>query len=188
MSATLESLLNTRAFRDHLDETVKEVVSDHYSNRLDELTIQQSDAALLHTYLSLANLFDAYPTLHKVLPAWTPVVDEDRNFLLKFRLHIAMEGDTDLIEYGYGDWPGEFGDCTAFDKAIEAGEYLGPETWNHVTGMVLDTRDEPFTSKEEVLAEMNRELDHFLPMVKAWALDMGLEDRPDRPQKPKSKM
>lgn len=188
MSSKLESLLHTGAFLQYLDETVKEVVSDHYSHRLDALTIQQADAALLHAYLGLANLFEAYPDLREVLPVWTPVVDEDRHFLLKFRLHIAMESDNELIEYGHGDWPEEFGDNFPFDQAIEAGEYLGPETWNHVALSPLVNRDDPFTSKDEVLAEMNKELHYFLPEVKAWALGMGLEDKTDRPQKPKSRM
>jgi len=194
MSKPLKDYLSDSAFTKHLNEQVGLATNDekpgHHFHRMNNLLAQESDAVLLQVYLGLAELFDSYPDLASVKPIWRPEVDpDDRNILVRFRmeLRIGEEMSCEASEYGYDECPEGWTDTTAFDNAIEAGEYVGPEIWNNVVFSALINRKTPYASKADILAEMNDELHHFLPGVKAWALEQGMTED-EKPSSAKLKM
>ena len=190
----LKDYLSDGAFTKHLNEQLGLATNDenpgHHFHRLNNILAQESDAVLLQVYLGLAGLFESYPDLASVKPIWRPEIDlDDRNILVRFRveLRIGEEMSCESREYGYDECPEGWTDTTAFDSAIERGEYVGPEIWNNVVFSALINRKTPYASKADLLAEMNDELHHFLPGVKAWALEQGMTED-EKPSSAKLKM
>lgn len=182
----------------------------HHGQDLYERRLNHAELTAAEVYHALIWFLEAYPHIEYVKPVWTPTIDnDDRSIIIRFRLDISSSDPEDKVEreerakeasekrdplleyYGYDDFPPsiEAAGAEAASTLIEVCENVGPELWNEFQPYtVADSSRAPYSSTDEVEADMQEDLSSFLPALQQWLLDRTLAPAPETARRPQSRM
>ena len=182
----------------------------HHIQDLYERRLVAAEMVAAEVYHALVWFLQAYPSITSVKPVWVPTIDnDDRSLIVRFRLDLESQDPQDLEDrerrtqqasssgdpldalYGYDDPPPSIAEAgsAVYDTLVELCEGVGPEIWNEFTPYsVAEAKRKPYTSVEQVEADMQEDLSHFLPHLQQWLLERPTQPAQEQPRSPKQRL